>query len=93
MGNALISFWSKARRYGCQSAPRYPHKDPIFGLDLFASELKEQKIGNLNAAQRERFSRLGKTYELNLWGTSRLRSGAPRVQFRPLGPALRVPVG
>jgi cytochrome P450 len=66
---AFISFRSKARQQGCQPPPRYPHTDPVFGLDFFAAQLKERKIGNSLVIQRDRFSRLGKTYEVNSWGT------------------------
>ncbi|KAF4632102.1 hypothetical protein G7Y89_g6032 [Cudoniella acicularis] len=34
-----------ARKNGCKAPPRYPHKDPIFGLDLFLQNLKLSKKG------------------------------------------------
>lgn len=66
---SYISFAIKARRHGCKPAPRYPHKDPIFGLDFFMTLLKERKDGNHLAKERGRFAHLGRTFEVNSWGT------------------------
>lgn len=58
----------KCRRHGCKPPPRYPHKDPVLGLDYVLTELKEREEGASWAGERSRFSRLGRTYEVNSWG-------------------------
>ncbi|EED13071.1 cytochrome P450, putative [Talaromyces stipitatus ATCC 10500] len=62
----------KRRLHGCQLPPRYPHKDPILGLDYFLTELKEREDGISWASERNRFARLGRTYEVNSWGNRRI---------------------
>lgn len=48
--------------------PRYPHRDPILGLDYVWTELKEREEGAPWAGDRSRFTRLGRTFEVNSWG-------------------------
>lgn len=71
LGKGLLS-WAriniKRRVHGCRPPPRYPHKDPIFGLDYVLTELKEREEGTSWAGERSRFARLGRTYEVNSWG-------------------------
>lgn len=58
----------KRRRHGCKPPPRYPHRDPILGLDYVLAQLKEREEGTSWAGERSRFARLGRTYEVNSWG-------------------------
>lgn len=56
-------------RNGCSPPPRYPHKDPFLGLDMFFDDFKAMNRGNSASTERERFSDCGKTFEANSWGT------------------------
>jgi cytochrome P450 monooxygenase len=71
---SFISFSARTRGHGCKAPPRYPHKDPILGLDYFMTQLKERKEGTSLAGQRDRFARLGHTYEVNSWGTRTIQT-------------------
>ena len=53
----------KERNHGCKAAKRYPHKDPIFGLDLVFQDQQAHKRGQHLHAVQDRFRRCGKTFE------------------------------
>lgn len=57
------------RQNGCSLPPKYPHKDPLLGLDLFLEQFRAMKRGDSGRTERERFRRYGKTFEANSWGT------------------------
>lgn len=57
------------RRNGCLPPPKYAHKDPILGLDMFLDQFNAMKRGDTGETERERFRRYGKTFEANSWGT------------------------
>ena len=57
------------RRNNCLPLPKYPHKDPFLGLDMFFDQLKAMKDGNSGSVERGRFLKYGKTFEANSWGT------------------------
>ncbi|PCH09517.1 Cytochrome P450 [Penicillium occitanis (nom. inval.)] len=71
IGKRLLS-WAhiniKRRSHGCKPPPHYPHRDPILGLDYVWTELKEREEGTSWAGDRNRFARLGRTFEVNSWG-------------------------
>lgn len=71
VGKRLLS-WAriniKRRSHDCKPPFRYPHKDPILGLDYVWTELKEREEGTSWAGDRNRFARLGHTFEVNSWG-------------------------
>ena len=56
-------------RNGCQPPPKYAHLDPILGLDLFLDQAKAMKRGDTGRIERARFSKYGKTFQANSWGT------------------------
>ncbi len=56
-------------RNGCLPPPKYAHKDPFLGLDMFFNQFNAMKRGNTGETERERFRRYGKTFEANSWGT------------------------
>lgn len=63
----LIYVW--ARRFnGCEDPPKYPHKDPIWGLDLFYSQKRAGEKGTLLATSKRLFQENGKTYEVSILG-------------------------
>lgn len=88
LGRRLTS-WAfiniKRRHHGCKSTPRYPHKDPILGLDYVLAELKEREEGTSWAGQRNRFARLGRTYEVNSWGNRLIMTMDPQNIREVLG--------
>jgi cytochrome P450 monooxygenase len=75
---SFISFSARSRRNGCKAPARYPHRDPTLGLDYFMTQMKERKEGNSLAGQRDRFARLGHTYEVNSWGTRTIQTMDPQ---------------
>ena len=52
---------SKSR--GCKPPPKYPHNDPIFGIDLLLDTLKNLKAHRVLPSLQERFDRYGQTYQ------------------------------
>jgi len=56
-------------RNGCLPPPKYAHKDPILGLDMFLNQINAMKRGDTGEIERERFRRYGKIFEANSWGT------------------------
>lgn len=57
------------REHGCQPPVKYPHVDPILGLDLFWENMRHIKAKTFMSAQKERFATLGNTHEVNLMGS------------------------
>ena len=59
----------KKRENGCQDPPKYPHLDPLWGLDLFFADFQAMANGDVGLAKsRSRFSQCGKTWEKRLFG-------------------------
>ena len=56
------------RVYGCKDTPRYPHKDPIWGLDLFFAQQKAGHEERWLPTSRRLFAENGKTYEVTWLG-------------------------
>lgn len=54
---------------GCKPVATYPHRDPIFGLDLFLENSKLSRTGGLWDRTRERY------LALNCWTFSQLLLG------------------
>jgi cytochrome P450 len=50
------SAFSKA--HGCKPVPAYPHKDPVFGFDLFFEGFKLLKTGGYLSRTQERYGRV-----------------------------------
>jgi hypothetical protein len=48
-----------ARQNGCQPVPKYPHKEPIFGLDMFWENIKLSKNGGVLEELRLRYKMMG----------------------------------
>lgn len=63
----LRYIWSR-RANGCQDPPKYPHRDPIWGLDLFFDQERAGKQGIWLPTSKRLFKENGKTYEVNLLG-------------------------
>ncbi|TGO14020.1 hypothetical protein BTUL_0059g00050 [Botrytis tulipae] len=57
------------RKNGCMQPRKYPHKDPLLGLDLFFKLGAAMKTGKVLQANRELYATYGKTFQSNSWGT------------------------
>jgi cytochrome P450 len=57
----LIAYQRRARiikEKGCKPFAKYPHKDPIFGLDLFKENVKLSKEGGIWIEFEKRYNRI-----------------------------------
>lgn len=50
-------------QHGCKPPPKYPHRDPFFGIDLLKERKTAVGAGRLMRTQAEWFDLCGKTYE------------------------------
>ena len=57
-----VSYQKVIRQYGCKPTIRYPHKDPLFGLDDVWESLNAAKAKRFLARIRRQYERLGNTY-------------------------------
>jgi len=57
------------RQHGCQDPPKYPHKDPIFGSDLFRDSAEHAKEFRLLDRWNDRYRTYGKTFSAVMQGT------------------------
>ncbi|KAF2812870.1 cytochrome P450 [Mytilinidion resinicola] len=67
------------RRHGCQEPPKYPHKDPFFGIDLlllYTKSLESQTFLNLN---QNLFASYGKTFRAKFLGASIIKTIDPHI--------------
>lgn len=63
----------------CTEPPRYPHKDPVFGIDLFLRYMNAFKLGCFLDFSKQMFDRYGKTFKSNVFGTTTYRTIDPEV--------------
>jgi cytochrome P450 len=75
----LLIYRAQLRRHGCVEPPRYPHKDPILGLDLFAGMMSALKSGRLLNFKKEQFDTYGKTFRGNAIGINAYYTSDPDV--------------
>ena len=64
-----IAHNSFLRKRGCLPPRKYPHKDPILGLDLFLAADRSLKNGTLLLENQRRYEKFGKTLQVNSFGT------------------------
>lgn len=78
-----ITAWLHSRaivgRHGCQEPPSYPHKDPIFGLDLFLKYKNGFEQRNFLDFTMQLFEKYGKTYQVNRLGSRVIVSMNPQI--------------
>jgi cytochrome P450 len=55
-------------QHACKEPPRYPNKDPIFGLDVIWKNYKTWKRHNLLPELTSRYQKYGNTYSLVIGG-------------------------
>jgi len=46
-----------SRKYGCKAIPGYPHKDPVFGVEMFFRNLRLSKNGGFLEDLRNRYEK------------------------------------
>ena len=66
------------RKNGCLEPAKYPHKDPILGLDLFLRMGKAVKAGRMLETCQQLFEQHGSTFEVNSWGTTVINTREPK---------------
>lgn len=66
------------RKNGCAKPKKYPHKDPILGLDLFLTATKAMKHNQLLAFNQHLFKTNGKTFQINSWGKRVVNTMEPK---------------
>lgn len=64
-----MAFRSAALQHGCQRPPKYPHRDPIWGYDLYRERAKAAQHGRLLKLYEQHFQRYGKTFEEQFFNT------------------------
>ncbi|KAF7541499.1 hypothetical protein G7054_g523 [Neopestalotiopsis clavispora] len=70
---------SMMRRHGCQDPPKYPHKDPFFGIDLFLLYKKAFQERNFGQLNWDLFQKYGKTHVCNGIGVRRIKTMNPEI--------------
>ena len=61
--NAYSRFRAAAIKHGCQRPRRYPHRDPVWGYDLYREREKAMQCGRLLRLHERHFDLYGKTFE------------------------------
>lgn len=61
----------------CSEAPKYPHRDPFLGLDLFLAAGKAIKSNRLLDFTQQLFDSYGKTFQINSWGKTVINTMEP----------------
>ena len=73
-----VSYLWQRRANSCGEPPRYPHKDPIWGLDLFYAQKWAGENGVWLPTSKRLFKENGKTYKINLLGTPMIHTMDPK---------------
>jgi cytochrome P450 monooxygenase len=74
-----IQYRLTLRRNGCKRPPGYPHKDPLFGIDLFYRYMSAFKAGNFLDFNTRMFDEQGKTFVAKQFGSTIIRTIDPEV--------------
>ena len=67
---ARLAYRAMMRKNGCEEPAKYPHKDPVLGLDLFWKYKKAFETGQFLEAATLQFDTYGKTFKANMFGTT-----------------------
>jgi hypothetical protein len=75
-----VQYLISKRRHACHDPPKYPHKDPIWGLDLFFKTMNAFQNGNYLQTQTSLFEPYtSKTIKTHAFGTTIYRTYDPEV--------------
>ena len=75
--SAHAAFRRAQLQHGCQNPPRYPHRDPIWGYDLYRLRKQATKAGHFYQLCDLHFKLHGKTFEELLFGTKVIHTMDP----------------
>jgi cytochrome P450 len=70
-------FRTLSQAHGCQLPPQYPHKDPIFGLDLFIRNARMIADNRFLPDLQDRYSQFGRTFGSLSFGNASIASVEP----------------
>ncbi len=70
---------SLARKNNCKAPKKYPHKDPILGLDLFYAIVQSAKKGRLLESLVERHRSYGRTFQTISFGRTVINTTEPKI--------------
>ncbi|ORY19055.1 cytochrome P450 [Clohesyomyces aquaticus] len=77
---ALYAAYSiRRRRNGCEEPPKYPHRDPLFGLDLFFAFMNAFKAGQFLDWNKCQYDKFGRTFKANSFGSTIFKTIDPEV--------------
>ncbi|CAG8958276.1 hypothetical protein HYFRA_00000631 [Hymenoscyphus fraxineus] len=65
-------------QHNCLPPPKYPHKDPFLGTDLFRANIQAAKESRLLATWLQRFQQHGDTFSANFLGAPAICTVDPR---------------
>jgi cytochrome P450 len=68
----------RMRELGCKEPPRYPHKDPVLGLDLFFDNVKALQNQRFLDNFKDRFDKYGQTFRALTMGEVSIYTNDPR---------------
>ena len=76
-----LRFKSALRRHGCSPITRYPHKDPIFGLDLYRIIAKSKQQNDATSTMQRLIESHGngKTFQALTLGIPTVYTADPRI--------------
>lgn len=74
-----LAYAQNVKKHGCSRPTRYPHKDFIFGLDLFRLRKISVQEGSTLSFSTQQFKRYGATYEAVEWGRRLIFTSDPRT--------------
>lgn len=77
--SAFLRRKSIISRHGCQQPPKYPHKDPILGIDLFLRYKKAFQERDFLDLSWRLFQQYGKTFETNRLGIRTIKTMDPEI--------------
>lgn len=64
---------------GCSLPRKYPHNDPLLGIDMFIDFAKAMKSGTVISTVDSYFPKYGKTFQSNSFGTTVINTTDPKV--------------
>lgn len=70
---------SLMRKHNCEPPKRYPHKEPILGLDLVYTIIQSAKKGQFMDSLLQRHRTLGRTFQTTSLGTTIINTIEPKI--------------
>ena len=74
-----LAYRKVLRDNGCAEPPKYPHKDPIFGIDLFLEIKKAFEDGHFLEINKKHYDSFGKSFKANAFGSTTIKTVDPEV--------------